>query len=66
MKCDLSPGERAFIRTETLRRRAVLARPIARKRFGPRITALLWLMRVYVLIAIPLVVYAFARSLHAS
>lgn len=38
--------------------------PLPRRRLGPGVTALLWALRIYVMIAVPLVVYAFVRALH--
>jgi hypothetical protein len=38
--------------------------PLPRRKLGPVITVLLWLLRIYVLIAVPLVVYAFIKALH--
>ncbi|HME80648.1 MAG TPA: hypothetical protein VKF82_01080 [Candidatus Eremiobacteraceae bacterium] len=35
-----------------------------RRKLSPGITALLWVLRIYVLIAVPLVVYAFVKALH--
>ncbi|MDD2704320.1 MAG: hypothetical protein PHU07_03160 [Acidocella sp.] len=40
--------------------------PYPRRKLGLGITALLWLLRVYVLIAVPLVFYAFWRGLAAG
>ena len=37
--------------------------PYPRKRVGPFVRVLLWGLRVYVFIAVPLVVYAFARAI---
>jgi len=39
-------------------------KPLPRRKLGPGMTALLWLLRLYVLIAVPLVVYAFIKALH--
>ena len=36
---------------------------LPRRELGPGIIALLWIMRVYVVIAVPLVVYAFVEAL---
>jgi hypothetical protein len=47
----MSPGERS---------------PLPRRKLGPGIVALLWILRVYVLIAVPLVVYAFVKALHQT
>jgi hypothetical protein len=35
-----------------------------RRKLSPGILALLWVLRIYVLIAVPLVVYAFIKALH--
>jgi hypothetical protein len=41
--------------------------PYPRKQIGPFVRALLWGLRVYVLIAVPLVIYAFVRAvMHPS
>jgi hypothetical protein len=40
--------------------------PLPRRNLGPGLLVLLWGLRLYVLIAIPLVVYAFVHSLHAA
>lgn len=37
---------------------------LPRRKLGPGLTALLWVLRLYVLIAVPLVVYAFIKALH--
>ena len=42
------------------------AKPLPRRRLGKGAVALLVILRIYVLIAIPLVVYAFVRALGAS
>ncbi len=39
--------------------------PLPRRKLGPGVTALLWLLRIYVVIAVPLVIYAFVNALHA-
>jgi hypothetical protein len=41
-------------------------RPFPRRKLGPGILTLLWILRIYVLIAVPLVVYAFVRALHQT
>ena len=38
--------------------------PYPQRKLGPGPLALLWLLRLYVLIAVPLVVYAFIKALH--
>jgi hypothetical protein len=45
---------------------AAIARPLPRRRFGRGVLALLILLRVYVVLAIPLVGYAFIHALAAS
>jgi hypothetical protein len=40
-------------------------KPYPRRRLGAGTIVLLWILRVYVLVAVPLVVYAFLRALHA-
>lgn len=40
--------------------------PLPRRKLGPVMTVLLWLLRLYVLIAVPLVVYAFIKALHQA
>ena len=37
--------------------------PLPRRTLGPSLLVLLWALRVYVLVAIPLVLYAFVKSL---
>lgn len=39
---------------------------LPRRKLGPGLTVLLWLLRIYVLIAVPLVIYAFVRALHPT
>jgi hypothetical protein len=39
-------------------------KPYPRRRLGSGTIVLLWVLRVYVLVAVPLVVYAFLRALH--
>ena len=41
-----------------------LREPLPRRKLSPGILALLWILRVYVMVAVPLVVYAFFRALH--
>lgn len=48
---------------EPQQRRAALETPLARKRLGSGTMVLLWLLRCYVLAAVPLVVYTFVRAL---
>jgi hypothetical protein len=36
--------------------------PYPRRRFGWGVTALLWVLRIYVALAVPLVIYAFVRA----
>jgi hypothetical protein len=38
--------------------------PFGRRKLSPGITVLLWVLRIYVLIAVPLVVFAFVKALH--
>jgi hypothetical protein len=40
--------------------------PLPRRTLGPRLVALLWALRIYVVVAVPLVVYAFIRALHQA
>lgn len=40
-------------------------KPYPRRKLGTGTIVLLWALRVYVLVAVPLVVYAFLRALHA-
>jgi hypothetical protein len=37
--------------------------PLPRRKLGPGLVALLWTLRIYVVLALPLVVYAFIRAL---
>ncbi len=39
-------------------------KPYPRRSLGTGTIVLLWIMRLYVLFAVPLVVYAFFRALH--
>jgi hypothetical protein len=41
-----------------------LREPLPRRTLSPWILALLWVLRIYVMVAVPLVVYAFFRALH--
>ena len=41
-----------------------LREPLPRRTLSPGILVLLWVLRVYVMVAVPLVVYAFFRALH--
>ena len=38
--------------------------PFSRRKLEPVLVLLLWLLRLYVVIAVPLVVYAFIKALH--
>ena len=40
-----------------------LREPLPRRQLGPGILTLLWILRIYVMIAVPLVVYAFVNAL---
>jgi hypothetical protein len=44
-------------------RQAALQAPLPRRRLRPGIVALLWMLRIYVLLAVGVVVYAFVKSL---
>lgn len=50
---------------EPEQRTASLREPLPRRKLTPGILVLLWILRIYVLIAVPLVVYAFIRALHS-
>jgi hypothetical protein len=41
-----------------------LREPLPRRTLGPGILVLLWVLRLYVMVAVPLVVYAFVKALH--
>jgi len=41
-----------------------LREPLPRRQLGAGILSLLWILRVYVIIAVPLVIYAFVNALH--
>jgi hypothetical protein len=41
-----------------------LHEPLPRRTLSPGIIALLWVLRVYVMVAVPIVVYAFFRALN--
>jgi hypothetical protein len=43
-----------------------LHEPLPRRTLSPGILVLLWILRLYVMVAVPLVVYAFFRALHQS
>jgi hypothetical protein len=43
-----------------------LREPLPRRTLGPGILVLLWVLRLYVMVAVPLVVYAFFKALHQS
>jgi hypothetical protein len=40
-----------------------LGEPLPRRKLGPGILTLLWILRVYVLIAVPRVIYAFFNAI---
>jgi len=40
-----------------------LREPLPRRKLGPGILTLLWILRVYVMIAVPLVIYAFFNAI---
>lgn len=40
--------------------------PYPRRKLGAWVVGLLWVLRVYVIIAVPLVVYAFIKALRAG
>lgn len=50
---------------EPEQRTAALAKPLPRRRLGTGTIVLLWLLRLYVLFAVPLVIYTFVRTLLA-
>jgi hypothetical protein len=41
-------------------------RPLSRRKLSRATVSLLWLLRIYVFIAIPVVGYAFVHALHGS
>ena len=41
-------------------------KPLPRRTLGPGLLVLLWALRIYVLIAVPLVIYAFVHALRAQ
>jgi hypothetical protein len=43
----------------------ITTKPYPRRKLGAGTIIVLWVLRIYVLIAVPLVVYAFFRALHA-
>jgi hypothetical protein len=57
------PSREVLQALEPEQRTSALHAPLPRKRLGPGTLALLWMLRIYVLIAVPLVVYAFVRTL---
>lgn len=40
--------------------------PLPPRKLGPGLVALLWALRIYVVLAVPLVVYAFIKALHQA
>jgi hypothetical protein len=40
-----------------------LSEPLPRRKLGPGILTVLWILRVYVMIAVPLVIYAFFNAI---
>jgi hypothetical protein len=46
-------------------RSSELAKDLPRARLAPAVIIALWVLRIYVIVAIPLVVYVFVRSLHS-
>ncbi|MGO9816752.1 MAG: hypothetical protein ACLPJJ_07200 [Acidocella sp.] len=51
---------------EPAQRSAHKYRPYPRRKLSGTVLTLLWVLRVYVLIAVPLVVYAFVKALMAG
>jgi hypothetical protein len=45
---------------------AATTRPLPRRRLSPRVLALLIVLRVFIVIAIPIVIYAFVHALLTS
>lgn len=41
-------------------------RPLERRRVGPALLAVMWLLRIYVFLALPLVAYVFFASLRSA
>ncbi len=48
---------------EPEQRAAALDKPIPRRKLTTAVIVVLWALRIYVLIAVPLVIYAFVRAL---
>jgi hypothetical protein len=44
-------------------RQSALRTPVPRRHLGPGILTLLWILRIYVVLAVGVVVYAFVKSL---
>lgn len=40
--------------------------PIPRRKLSPGLLVLLWVLRLYVFLAVPLAVYAFIKAMHAT
>jgi hypothetical protein len=40
--------------------------PLPRRKLSPGLVVLLWALRLYVVLAVPLVVYAFIKALHQT
>jgi hypothetical protein len=50
---------------EPTQRTATLSEPLPRRRLGTGTLLLLWILRIYVLLAVPLVIYTFVQTLTA-
>jgi hypothetical protein len=48
---------------EPAQRTATLSEPFPRRRLGTGTLLLLWILRIYVLFAVPLVIYTFVQTL---
>jgi hypothetical protein len=57
------PSREMLQALEPEQRTSALQAPLPRKQLGRGTLALLWALRIYVFIAVPLVVYAFVRTL---
>ncbi len=70
MRRSLTPEEQrafeAFEALEPSQLRQALQERLPRRTIGPRIKALLWTLRIYVILAVALVVYSFIRALHPA
>jgi hypothetical protein len=58
-----SPSREILEALDPDQRQSALQTPLPRRYLGPGTLALLWTLRIYVLLAVGVVVYAFVKSL---